>query len=69
MVSTPRTNTPPVDLSLVFFNTCLLKFINCISKGKKIVVKATVQNESTVYVNNEEVKQTVKQMINNLVTE
>ena len=49
-----------------FFNTCLLKFINCISKGEKIVVKATVQNESTVYVNNDEVKQTVKQMIKSL---
>ena len=27
MVSTPRANTPPDDLSLAFFNTCLLKFI------------------------------------------
>ena len=39
------------------------------SKEKKIVVKATVHYESTVYVNNDEVKQTVKQMINNLITQ
>ena len=38
-------------------------------KKKKIVAKATVQNESTVYVNNDEVKQTVKQMINRLLTQ
>ena len=38
-------------------------------KKKKIVVKATVHYESTVYVNNDEVKQTVKQVINNLITQ
>ena len=43
--------------------------IEIYKKGKKIVVKATVHNESTVYVNNDDVKQTVKQMINNLITE
>ena len=67
MVSTPRAITPHVDLSLVLFYY-MLKFIKLYIKGKKIVVKATVHYESTVYANNDEVKQTVKQMINNLIT-
>ena len=48
----------------------LIKIYNIVyQKKKKIVAKATVQNESTVYINNDKVKQTVKQMINNLITQ
>ena len=70
MMSTPRANTSPVDLSLVLFYYMLIKIYNIVyQKKKKIVAKATVQNESTVYINNDKVKQTVKQMINNLITQ
>ena len=51
MVSTPRANTPPVDLSLVLFYYMLIEMCKIVYQRKKIVVKATVQNESTVYVN------------------
>ena len=52
MVSTPRANTPPVDLSLVLFYYMLIEIYKIVyQKEKKIVVQATVQNESTGYVN------------------
>ena len=69
MVSIPRANTPPVDLSLVLFYYMLIENYKILYQKKKIVVKATVHCESTVYVNNDELKQTVKQMINNLITQ
>ena len=47
----------------------LIETYKIVYQKRKIVVKATVHIESTVYIKNDKVKETVKQMINNLITE
>ena len=65
MMSTPWANTPPVDLSLVLFYYMLIETYKIVYQKAKIVVKATVHNESTVYIKNDKVKH--DQQFNNTI--